>query len=66
VAAALLAVGVTVALLVIGVAVALLALGVAVALLALGVVLVTNSPPHSLSQLLQETGSKEKQDLPLQ
>jgi uncharacterized membrane protein (DUF441 family) len=43
-----------------------LAVGVAVALLASRVAPVINSPPHSLSQLMQETGSKAKHDLPLQ
>jgi hypothetical protein len=46
--------------------VALLALGVSIALLAPGVGPLTNSPPHILSQLLQDTRSKAKQDLPLQ
>jgi hypothetical protein len=65
-----LAAGVAASLLAVGeaavVAIALLALGVSVALLAPRVGPVTNSTPHSLSKLLQETGSKAKQNLPLQ
>jgi hypothetical protein len=58
--------GVAASLLAVKVDVALLALGVTAALLAPGVAPMTNSPSYSLSQLLLETGSKAKQNLPLQ